>query len=121
MYNTPHARGLDDSTVVGEVDMFLTKSVSGDRATENMGVFSTSGSGKSWAMESAHGYPYVSKLKARVVNLKSQIAQITQLLVKMSGSLWEGGDGGITLRDKVPGRTRLLRQKRVHSLGVIGQ
>lgn len=39
VYSTPHARVVDDCTVVGEVDMSNTEGVSGDRATERNGCF----------------------------------------------------------------------------------
>lgn len=83
VYSTIHARVVNDSTVIGEVGMALIQGVSG---VKKMGLFGTSGSGKSRAMESARGDTYVSELKARVVAIESQLAQITQLFVKMSGS-----------------------------------
>lgn len=46
MYTTPQARVVDDSTVIGEVDMSHTQRVSGVQ----MGVLCTAGSGKSRAM-----------------------------------------------------------------------
>lgn len=37
VYSTLHARVVNDSTMVGEVDMSNTEGVSGDRATEKNG------------------------------------------------------------------------------------
>lgn len=50
---------------------------------KEMGVLGTVGSEKSRAMESANRDPNVSELKARVVAMESQLAQITQLLMSM--------------------------------------
>lgn len=54
--------------------------------------------GRLEAMESARGDEGVSELKARVGARESKLAQITQMLVGMSGSL-----GALALRDQAQG------------------
>lgn len=99
VYSTPHARVVDDGTVVGGIGMSLTQGLSGDGFIEKNGCVRYS---RITTMESACGEPIVSELKARVVAMKSKLALITQILVEMSGSL-----GEITLSDQVQGRTRM--------------
>lgn len=102
VYSTPHVRVVDDtSTVVGEVDMSLTQGASGDGFTEKRGVLGTVGPGQSRAMGSARGDQVVSELQARVETMKSQLAQITQLLVGISGSLGGTRSQGSSPRDNV--------------------
>lgn len=88
VYSTHDARVVDDTrNMVGEVDMSLTKRASGDGVTEKRCVSRTVGHGQSGAMGSARGEQGVSELQARVETIESQLAQITQLLMGMSGFL----------------------------------
>lgn len=100
VYSTPHARVVDDtSTVVGEVDMSFTQGATGNWVTEKRGVLGTAGPGKSPDIGSARGDQGVSELQARVGAIESQLAQITQLLVGMSGSLGGARSQGSSPRD----------------------
>lgn len=105
VYNTLHARTVEDSTVVREVDMSLTRGMRMGEAVRETNVLGTA-EGKHgsnvWtgeiepvvmarlkAMESARGDQSVSELQAGVRAIESQLVQITQLLVGMSGCLGE--------------------------------
>lgn len=52
VYSTPHARVVDDSTVVGGIGMSLFQALSGDGVIEKMDVLGTVGSCRSqpWSL-----------------------------------------------------------------------
>lgn len=115
VYSTLQARTVEDSTVVGEVDVSLTREVNRGGAVREANVFGTAegeqgnvGAGqrdpvimaRPKARESARGDQVVSELQARVGAIESQLAQITQLLVGMSGSLGGTRSQGSSPRDK---------------------
>lgn len=103
VYSTLQARTVEDSTVVREVDMSLTRGMQRGDAVRETNVLGTAegkhasnvgtremepvGMARLKAMESARGDQGVSELQAGVRAIDSQLAQITQLLVGMSGSL----------------------------------
>lgn len=97
VYSTPQAQTVEDSTVLGEVDMPLTRGMSRCEAVRGTNVFESAEGelasiigtrqkdhvvgARLEAMEAARGDQGVSKLQAQVGAIESQLAHITQLLV----------------------------------------